>query len=179
MIIETKRLLMRALEPSDAPFLAGLINDPDVRGVLGAYNLIFPASVDTEQRWIDAAVKTTDVHLIPTKRSGGAPIGIISLKDINERNASAHLSIILERKSWDKGYGTEAITGLLGFMFTRMNIHRVWLRVSKDNKRAIGCYEKCGFEVEGTLREDHFAHGAWRDSYLMSVLSDNPRRKAR
>lgn len=177
MNIETKRLVIRAVEPSDASFLAGLVNDPEVRNVLGAYELVFPMSVDMESRWIESVSKTEEVHLVPTKRAGGAPLGIISLKDFSNRNGSAHLSIILERKSWDKGYGTEAVSGVLKFVFTKMNMHRVWLRVSEDNRRAIRCYEKCGFEVEGILREDHFAHDEWHDSLIMSVIDDKPRGK--
>ena len=58
-----------------------------------------------------------------------------------------------------------------------MNMHRVWLRVAEQNKRAIACYKKCGFKVEGTLRDDHYAGDAWRNSYVMSILDSDFRRK--
>ncbi len=51
------------------------------------------------------------------------------------------------------------------------------MRVAEDNKRAIRCYENCGFAVEGILREDHFAHDEWHDSLIMSVLNDKSRGK--
>jgi len=177
MNIESKRLMLRAVEPDDARFLADIINDPEVRSILGAYDLVFPVSVDMEERWIAAESKTEDVHLIVTLKKGSAPLGILSLKDINKRNGSAHLSIILEKKSWDRGYGTEAVTEVLSFLFHKKNMHRVWLRVAEYNERAIACYKKCGFKVEGTLREDHYASDAWHSSLVMSVLDKDFRRK--
>jgi len=173
MNIETKRLAIRAAEPEDAKFLADLINDPEVRDSLGAYNLVFPTSVEIETRWIADVQKNRDqVVMIITMRASGKPLGLIALSDMNDRNASAHLSIIVERKSWNKGYGAEAITGLLDRLFNNKNIHRVWLRVDQSNERAIACYTKCGFAKEGVLREDHYAHGGWRSSYVMSILAD-------
>ena len=173
MNIETKRLIMRAVEPEDASFLAGLINDPEVRIPLGAYSLIYPTSTELETRWIaESDKKSGEFHVMITTRSGGKPLGLIGVRELNEKNASAHLSIMIEKRSWDKGFGSEAITGMLEFLFDRMNIHRIWLRVDENNARAIRCYEKCRFKAEGKLREDHFANGDWRCSLIMAILAD-------
>lgn len=175
--IETDRLILRALEPKDAGFLAELVNDPETRDVLGAYNLVFPVSTDSEAKWVAKVSERTDeAHLVITTRKAHKAIGILSLKDLSNKNASAHLSIILDRRSRDKGFGTEAVKGALEFMFDKKNAHRIWLRVDKRNARAIRCYEKCRFSVDGVLREDHFAAGSWQDSLVMSVLSDEFRR---
>jgi len=180
MNIETKRLVMRAVEPEDAEFLAGLVNDPEVRGSLGAYDLVYPMSVDMEERWIqEAGSKEDEAHLIIAGRRDGRPIGVLSVKDISWRNASAHLTIMLERGSWGRGYGTEAVSGALGFLFDGLNMHRVWLRVLDTNERAIRCYEKCGFRKDGTLREDVFTGGTWHSSHIMSILADEFRRMRR
>lgn len=177
MHIVTKRLMLRAVEPKDARYLADIINDAEVRKVLGAYNLVFPMSVDMEERWIESASKTEDFHLAVTLKDGSSTLGILSIKDFNKRNGAAHLTIILQRKSWDKGYGTEAVTGVLRFLFDRKNVHRVWLRVSENNERALACFKKCGFKIEGTLREDHYATDAWHNSFIMSILENEFRRK--
>ncbi len=180
MNIETKGLILRALELKDASFLVDMVNDPDVREVLGAYDLVFPVSLDVEEKWISKVVERIDeAHMIITVRKGAKPIGILSVKDMMNRNAFAHLSIILEKKSWDKGFGTEAVTGVLDFLFNRKNMHRVWLRVDRRNARAIRCYEKCRFSMDGVLREDHFTAGAWQDSLIMSILADEFRGRPR
>lgn len=180
MNIETKRLVLRSIEPEDADFLADLVNNPEVREGLGAYSLVFPMSIEAESRWIaEASKKENESHLIISKRKGLTPIGILSVKDVSLRNGSGHLSIIIQEKDWDKGFGTEAVSGVVDFIFMRLNGHRVWLRVDVRNARAIRCYKKCGFKVEGTLREDHFAAGKWQDSYIMSVLKGDRGGKTR
>lgn len=172
MNIETKRLVIRAADQEDAKFMASLVNDPEVRDSLGAYNLVFPTTQEMESRWLADVQKSQDqIVMMITARAGGKPLGLMALSDMNDRNASAHLSIMIERKSWDKGYGAEAITGLLERLFRNKNTHRVWLRVDEGNARAIACYLKCGFRKEGVLREDHFAQGGWRSSFVMSILS--------
>lgn len=180
MNIETKRLVMRAVEPEDAQFLADMLNDSEVRDALGAYSLIYPTSKELEEKWIaESAKKSGEFHVLITAKKGGRPIGLIGVRELNERNGSGHLSIMIERRNWDKGFGTEAITGLLKFLFIQMNMHRIWLRVAEDNARALSCYKRCGFKVEGKLREDHFTRGDWRSSLIMSILADEVRRNPR
>ena len=103
MNVETRRLVLRAVEPSDARFLADLVNDPETRSVLGAYDLVYPMSVDLEERWIDSVSKKDEAHMIVTMKSSSSPLGILSVKNVNKRNRSAHISIILQRKVWNKG----------------------------------------------------------------------------
>lgn len=170
--VKTKRLVLRSIEKRDASFLAELVNDPDVRHELSPNTLIFPVSLEMEERWIsDASAKENEAHMIIELKRGSRSIGILSVKDIDKRNTSASLNIILNKDVWGKGYGTEAINGILDFLFERLNMHRVWLRVDERNSRAIRCYEKCGFSMEGVLRDDHFFEGCWRNSLIMSILS--------
>jgi RimJ/RimL family protein N-acetyltransferase len=42
--------------------------------------------------------------------------------------------------------------------------------VFANNLRAIRCYEKAGFVLEGRLRKAHFQNGEYLDILLMSVL---------
>jgi len=53
-----------------------------------------------------------------------------------------------------------------------MNLHRVDLKVLDYNKRAIRCYEKCGFKSDGILRDSAFIEGAFHSDVTMSILED-------
>jgi ribosomal-protein-alanine N-acetyltransferase len=56
-----------------------------------------------------------------------------------------------------------------------MQLHRVDMRVLTFNRRAIGCYEKCGFVHEGVERESVWIDGAWTDDMRMGILEDEYR----
>jgi len=42
--------------------------------------------------------------------------------------------------------------------------------VYEYNERAIRCYEKCGFQLEGREREGAYRHGRYWDVLRMSIL---------
>ena len=65
---------------------------------------------------------------------------------------------------------TDAVRTLLGVAFLQMNLHRVSLRVDSDNLRAVRCYEKAGFQCEGTLRENSFRDGEYIHQLVMAIL---------
>jgi RimJ/RimL family protein N-acetyltransferase len=61
---------------------------------------------------------------------------------------------------------------LLGYLFFQRNLHRVWLTVLADNRRAIAAYEKVGFVAEGRLRDDAYFDGRYHDQLVMGILRD-------
>lgn len=172
MLIETKRLVLRPVEPEDAGFLAGLMDEIDLHDSSGPYTLVHPTSVEMEEKWISQIGSRSDeAHVIIERRDGHVPIGILSVSEMEKRNSSAHIGIRLKEQCWDQGFGTEAMKGAVRFMFESLNIHRVWLRADEENARAIRCYEKCGFSLEGVLRENHIRDGRWKNSVVMSILN--------
>ncbi len=80
----------------------------------------------------------------------GRHIGYVDLHRIDWREKSARLTILIgERSARGAGYGTDAIETLLYYAFRELGLEEVRLRVFNFNKRAIRCYEKCGFVVTG------------------------------
>lgn len=176
MLIETKRLTLRAVEPEDAEFLASLFNEAGASDPDAPRELIYPVSEEAEMAWISSLPRRSgDAQMIIEKRKGGAALGIVSVDEMDWRNASARLRIRITRESWENGFGAEAIGATVAFLFDRMNFRRVWLRVDEGNSRAIRCFEQCGFVLEGVMREDHVRDGGWRNSLLMSKLKSDRR----
>jgi RimJ/RimL family protein N-acetyltransferase len=77
-----------------------------------------------------------------------------------------------DKNYWGKGYGTDAMSVLVKFIFEQMNIHKVKLNVFSYNERAIKSYEKCGFKVEGVLRQEIFRDGKYYDEIIMGLLKE-------
>ena len=70
----------------------------------------------------------------------------------------------------DKGYGTDAMKTLISFIFDSMNINKVRLSTFSFNERAIKSYKKCGFTVEGVLKNEIFKDGKYYDEIIMSIF---------
>ncbi len=74
-------------------------------------------------------------------------IGYINIRNIRRIMKTAKLGIVFDPMILNKGYGSEAIIALLDYYFNAMKMRVLYLDVAKFNKRAIRCYEKCGFKI--------------------------------
>lgn len=98
------------------------------------------------------------------------PVGTVYIRDIDLINASGELGIFIGESDYmDKGIGTKTIEMFLPYCFS-LGFHRIFLRVISENDRAIRCYLKSGFSIEGKAREMIFCDQKWQDVIFMSRL---------
>lgn len=180
-MIRGKLVGLRPLETEDVFVLFKWFNDERVLENLGPDNMFFATSLEEEKLAVDNMLRDGHAqYLIVHNLEDNLPVGIVGLANLDERNASAELRVVIgEVGAWDKGKGSDAIQVMLDHAFNVRNLHRVWLRVMEYNKRALRCYEKCGFVVEGRCRHDLYHEGAWRDALRMSILEDEFRGRKR
>jgi len=85
-------------------------------------------------------------------------IGNCTYYNIDEADGEAELGIIIGNSDyWDKGYGADAITALLNYIFHKTNLKRIYLKTLDWNNRAQRCFEKCGFTQYGQSVRDGFS----------------------
>lgn len=107
------------------------------------------------------------VQDLKTKKS----IGYAGLYDINLTARKAEFRILVgEKIFWGKGYGTEITELVTYYGFDRLNLNRIYLGYTADNKGAGKVYEKAGYVYEGTFREDLYRNSRYYDSIRMAVL---------
>ncbi len=82
----------------------------------------------------------------------GIKIGACGLKNI-EQNRSEYWGYIGEKEYWGKGLGKEILTKMINLAINE-KISSVYLKVEKNNYRAIKLYEKFGFVNK--LEEDNY-----------------------
>jgi len=171
-MIEGKQVGLRLMESQDVWLLYRWFNDQRVLEDLGSEHGFFCVSMEEEKAVVEKMLQDRRAsYFIIMRKEGGEPIGLIGLANIDQRNASAELRIIVgEVNEWGKGLGKDAIKVLLNHAFQAKGFHRIWLRVAEYNGRALALYRSCGFTEEGRSRHDHYHKGAWRDAMLMSIL---------
>lgn len=160
---------LRAVERDDRDRLARWMNDPRNAVPLGRSR---PISFVEHERWFERVVQDpAHVFLSIEDRETGGHVGVVWLWSIHPQHRTAELRIVVgEAESRGKGLGSDAVRGLLQFAFRRMNLHKVFLFVMAGNEPALKAFARNGFRVEGTLREEFFADGSYRDVLRMGIL---------
>ena len=88
----------------------------------------------------------------------GKHIGNCSYYNINETKGEAELGIIIgNRDYWNNGYGTDAVTTLVNYIFCQTNLNRIYLKTLESNTRAQKCFQKCSFIPCEHLTKDRFS----------------------
>ena len=71
-----------------------------------------------------------------------------------------------------RGYATEAIALLVGYVFDGYPVERVAATTDVENLPAQHALERLGFQREGVLRKASFRDGRWVDLAVYAVLRD-------
>jgi len=84
-------------------------------------------------------------------------IGNCACFAIDKVKREAELGIIIgDRAYWDQGYGVDAITTILNYLFSEINLDRIYLKTLNWNSRAQKCFQKCGFNPFGRVAKDGY-----------------------
>lgn len=174
MFLEGERVRLRPFDLADAPTMRTWVDDPEIVRLLGG--VPYPFSQAAEEAAIREGL-TNDwehgVHLSIEAMDGPEPalIGSIGLRQLHAEHRRALLGVLIgEREYWNRGYGEDAVRTICRYGFEDLDLHRIGLEVGAFNRRAVRCYEKVGFTIEGTWREQWFIAGRYRDVLTMGLL---------
>lgn len=164
-----KRIFLSPINPDDAEVYAKWINDLDVNIYLTSAPSVYSLSKEKE---ILERISKEGYNFAIIDSEKEKVIGNCGLLNVDLVNRKAELGIFIgEKEYWGKGYGTETIELLLDFSFNLLNLNSVMLVVRAFNKRAIKCYEKCGFKLIGIRREAVIMGPQKYDEYYMDILA--------
>jgi RimJ/RimL family protein N-acetyltransferase len=173
MYCEGALVNLRPLEMSDLDRVHTWINDREVTRFLNAR---YPMPLLAEEQWLRAASSTVmDFQHVDfaVETKDGVHIGTVGFHVASAENRTARLGISIGEKAyWSRGYGTDTVVTICRFGFEQMNLNRIDLSVDAENVRAIRCYAKSGFTLEGRLRERLYRRGRYGDQFIMSILRD-------
>jgi len=168
---ECVKVRLRGLEPRDFDSVMRWMKDEVVTRYL-SQAFIYTFSKNGESGWIEGiSTRNYTDNIFAVETGDGELVGSAGLHKINWIDRKAELAVMIgEKVLWNRGYGTQTVRELLRLGFTKMNLRRIYLRVSSNHLGAIRVYEKCGFQREGLLRQDTYAGRCYEDTLLMAVL---------
>lgn len=101
---------------------------------------------------------------------GNERVGLVELVEINLIHRRAEIQIIIDPGFQGRGLASKAMRLALDYGFKVLNLHKVYLYVDKDNAKAVHIYSKLGFVLEGELKDEFFANGAYHTALRMYML---------
>ena len=85
----------------------------------------------------------------------GKHIGNCMYYDIDIINQEAEVGIMIGDKNfWDRGYGCDALSTLVNYIFDFTNINKLYLHTLMTNKRAQNSFKKAGFSRVKEIRKE-------------------------
>lgn len=165
--LETDRLTLRELHPSDAYDLYRILSNPAVMQYYGSDPLHHMGEATqlirsirqqhqdhVAMRW--AIVRKADQQLL----------GTCGFHRWNHAYYNSEMGYELDPAYWSNGYMTEALESMMTFGFTHMSLHRISALIAPANQRSIDLVKRLQFQEEGLLRDFAYSHG-----HFMSLLS--------
>ncbi len=80
----------------------------------------------------------------------GTHIGNCACYNIDYKKGEAEVGIMIGRREYrDRGYGSDAMTALVDYIFSETELKLLYLKTLDYNFRAQQCFKKCGFSPDG------------------------------
>ena len=160
---------IRAAEPGDFEALRETMTQP----IAQAQTMQLPyASLEL---WKKRLAETPVSDHILVAEIDGKVVGNLGLHGMANRPRRRHVGAlgIVVHDAWHRrGVGTALVNAAIDLADNWLQYTRLELTVFVDNAGALALYRKCGFEIEGTLRQYVFRDGDFVDAYTMARLKN-------
>jgi diamine N-acetyltransferase len=105
----------------------------------------------------------------------GKLLGHVGLYKIDKIAKKTEVGILIaDDESRGKGYGSKITNVMVDYAFNTLGLHKVTAEVIKENVPSVAMFKKCGFSIDGCLRDDIYKNDRYYDVLSMSIL-DNER----
>lgn len=165
---QTKRLVLAPVTIDDAPDMFEYASNPENAYYVFETNKSLQDTKDIIQKiFIENGLGKYGIFL------NEKLIGTIYFLNLDDRNKSAELSYVLNKKFEGHGYATEAAIKLRDIFFTELEGERLYARHTFDNLKSMNLMARIGMKIEGTLRKSYCFHGRQVDLAIWSMTRDD------
>ncbi|WP_067705836.1 MULTISPECIES: GNAT family N-acetyltransferase [unclassified Erwinia] len=172
MQLTTDRLRLTRLVPDDWQLFQQVHRDKTSMAFISE----IPQEADIRQRFTLrlAPWQVTSYHMLCLTirlAETGEAIGLIGANAewIPWRQAEVGYSLLSGH--FNQGYGTEALSAMVDYLFETCEFHKLRAQVVEGNWPSRRVLEKNGFQLEGTLRENYLLRGQWVNDWTFGCLA--------
>jgi diamine N-acetyltransferase len=166
-------IYLRALEPDDLEFVYRMENNESIWEISSTQTpyskFLIRQYLENAQQDIYAA-RQLRLAICPTGSFNA--IGLIDLFEFDPLHKRAGVGILIqETTDRHKGFGSEAVSLLMKYCFTHLNLHQIYANIDPANTASVGLFTKFGFELVGVKKEWNFVQGTFKDEALYQKIN--------
>ena len=174
MILQSKNIYLRALEPEDLDFLYETENNPDVWKLSSTQ---VPFSRFALKQYIERSLSEDiyalkELRLVICKTEDRSKIGLIDLFDFDPKNKRAGIGILISNENnRSLGYGSEALKVLIDYAFDTLQLYQLFCNISSDNKESKNLFLKYNFNQVGVKKDWIFDGKNYIDEVFFQLIN--------
>src|SRR5262245_21533875 len=170
--LRSPRLCLRRLRPEDAPSIVGYRSLPEVAR-FQAWESFGPddaARLIAAQAEVRPDTPGTWLQLALVLLGSGEVVGDCGIHFRRDEPRQVELGITLAPAHQGRGLATEALGGVLGYVFGSLGKHRAMALTDAENHAAAGLFRRLGFRQEAHFVEHVWFKGAWGSELVFALL---------
>lgn len=145
-MLSGEKVNLRLLRDDDLERRVAWLNDAETVSLFTGVRSGKPYDLSDAARWRHNLEADTTAMIWAIETKDDRHIGDVDIHSVDRFYRSGKLTILIGAKDcWGCGCGSDALTTLLRHAFGDLRLLNIDLRVFAFNKRAIRCYQKCGF----------------------------------
>jgi RimJ/RimL family protein N-acetyltransferase len=172
-ILETQRLTLRHLLPSDLDSLFALYSDPEIRRYFPEGTLSYEETKEELEWFLNGHPARPELGLWATiHKQTSEFIGRCGLLPWTiEERPEVEVAYLLAKPYWGQGLATEAAQAIAQYGFEQLHLSRLICLIDPQNQASINVARKIGMRFEKEI-EDSFGRALL---YAISKPGDSPR----
>jgi RimJ/RimL family protein N-acetyltransferase len=170
--LRTPRLILRRLRTDDLAVLCAYRSLPEVAR-FQSWDTFGPedgARLIAEQSCREPNIPGTWLQLAIVPEDSGEMIGDCGLHFLQNDERQVELGITMAPRHQRRGYATEALTGVIDYLFNRLEKHRLTAVTDAENGPAAALFCRLGFRREGHFVENVWFKGRWGSEFTFALL---------
>jgi RimJ/RimL family protein N-acetyltransferase len=172
LVVEDLRL--RLWQPDDAPVIVDAYSDPAIQ----QWHARSMNDRSEAVAWIESRSgrwsQERGADWAITDESG--VLGRIAARRIELERGLAEVGYWVLPHARGRGVASRALSGLCGWLFDEVGLHRLELMHSTLNPASCRVAQLASFQLEGTKRQEALHQDGWHDMHLHARLASDPRR---
>ena len=156
MFLNSKNIVLRAVEPEDAKNLYEWEND---RSIWAISNTQIPFSKFVLEEFANTSHQdiytNKQLRLMAEDVATGETIGCIDIFEFDPQHARAGVGIYIHKDHREKGYASECLQLVIDYAFKTLHLKQIYSHINASNIASLNLFVKNGFEKSALMKAWH------------------------